>query len=151
MNWTGTQFFVIFLQQIKCPRHSTLGRVMAVSQTIPGRSSLFPPGVPSSSPTLFLTSQCSGDSPDHSCTVITLRCTTLLLYNKNPIFSWNYDRFVIIFYSLSVSRLNFCSLFNFIHNKQNFVRKRMALCAPLKSLSSFPLCNVIILSREEEM
>merc|ERR1712045_232999 len=62
VNWTGTQFFVIFLQQIKCPRHSTLGRVMAVSQTIPGRSSLFPPGVPSSSPTLFLTSQCSGDS-----------------------------------------------------------------------------------------
>merc|ERR1712105_79312 len=40
VNW-NTQFFVIFLQQIKCPRrHSTQCWVMAVSQTILAAASL---------------------------------------------------------------------------------------------------------------
>merc|ERR1712117_681856 len=65
----------------------------------------------------------SGDTCTHVFAVHPYYCI------KYPIFSWNYDRFVIIFYSLSVSRLNFCSLFNFIHkNKHKKKKKKKVLC-----------------------
>merc|ERR1712147_16576 len=115
-------FFVIFLQQIKCPRrHSTQCRVMAGSQTLLATASLLFSTV--SRPSLIVPDLSvhlySGDTCTHVFVVHPYYCI------KYPIFSWNYDRFVIIFYSLSVSRLNFCSLFNFIHkNKHNFVIKK---------------------------